>query len=145
MSASGASPKGTIVLIHGLFLTRSSWDGWVDRFSARGFRVLAPGWPGLDGTVAELRADPKPLTELSITKVLDHYDALIRTLDTRPIVMGHSFGGLFAQLLAYRGLASAAVGIDSTAPAGVQTLPFSTLKPRRPSSLTPLTWGARRC
>ena len=133
--------SGTIVLIHGLFLNRSSWDGWIERFSARGFRVLAPGWPGLDGTVAELRADPAPLTELSIAKVLDHYDSFIRTLDSKPIVVGHSFGGLFAQLLAYRDLASAAVGIDPTAPAGVFTLPFSTLKASAPVLSNPLNVG----
>lgn len=141
MTESGAAPKSTIVLIHGLFLTRSSWDGWIDRFSARGFRVLAPGWPGLDGTVAELRADSTPLTDLSIAKVLDHYDTFIRALDAKPIVMGHSFGGLFAQLLAYRGLASAAVGIDPTAPAGVFTLPFSTLKASAPVLANPLNLG----
>jgi pimeloyl-ACP methyl ester carboxylesterase len=141
MTASGAAPNGTIVLIHGLFLSCSSWDGWIDRFSARGFRVLAPGWPGVDGTVAELRADPTSLTELSIARVLDHYDAFIRTLGTKPIVMGHSFGGLFAQLLAYRGLVSAAVGIDPTAPAGVLTLPISTLKASAPVLSNPLNVG----
>jgi pimeloyl-ACP methyl ester carboxylesterase len=141
MTAPGAAPNGTIVLIHGLFLNRSSWDGWIDRFAARGFRALAPGWPGIDGTVAELRADPTPLTELSIAKVLDHYERFIRTLDTKPIVMGHSFGGLFAQLLAYRGLASAAVGIDPTAPAGVLTLPFSTLKASAPVLSNPFNVG----
>ena len=113
----------------------------IARFTARGFRVLAPGWPGLDRTVAELRADPTPLTELSIARVLDHYDAVIRSLDTKPIVMGHSFGGLFAQLLAYRGLASVAVGIDATAPAGVLTLPFSTLKASAPVLSNPLNVG----
>jgi pimeloyl-ACP methyl ester carboxylesterase len=141
MTASGTSTRRTIVLIHGLFLSRSSWDGWIDRFSVRGFRVLAPGWPGVEGSVAAIRADPTPLTELSIAKVLDYYDNLIRTLGTKPIVIGHSFGGLFAQLLAYRGLASAAVGIDPTAPAGVSTLPFSTLKASAPVLSNPFNIG----
>jgi len=141
MTASGAAPNGTIVLIHGLFLNHTSWDCWIDRFSARGFRVLAPGWPGTEGTVAQLRADPTPLTQLSIAKVIDHYDGLIRTLDSKPIIMGHSFGGLFAQLLAYRGLGSAVVGIDSTAPAGVLSLPFSTLKASAPVLSNPLNIG----
>lgn len=141
MTASGAALNRTIVLIHGLFLNHASWDGWVDRFTARGLRVLAPGWPGLNGSVAELRSDPAPLADLSIAKVLDHYDRLIRELDGKPIIMGHSFGGLFAQLLAYRGLATAAVGIDSTAPAGVSTLPFSTLKASAPVLSNPFNIG----
>lgn len=81
------------------------------------------------------------MTELSIEKVLAYYDNFIRALDTRPIVMGHSFGGLFAQLLAYRGLASAAVGIDPTAPAGVTVLPFSTLKASAPVLANPFNVG----
>ena len=141
MTTSGTAPNGTIVLIHGLFLSRASWDGWIDRYSERGFRVLAPGWPGMDGTVAELRADPTPLTNLSIAKVLDYYDDYIRAIGVKPIVMGHSFGGLFAQLLAYRGLASVGVGIDPTAPAGVSTLPFSTLKASAPVLSNPLNVG----
>ncbi|HMD03381.1 MAG TPA: alpha/beta fold hydrolase [Candidatus Baltobacteraceae bacterium] len=131
-----------IVLIHGLFLTWSSWDGWVERFSARGFEVLAPGWPGLEGTVAELRSDPTPLTQLNIEKVVDHFDEKIRAFDSPPIIMGHSFGGLFAQILAYRGLGSAVVGVDPGAPAGVLSLPFSTLRAAAPVLANPLNIGA---
>ena len=131
----------TVVLIHGLFLTHSSWEKWVDRYSARGMRVLAPAWPGLEGTVEELRADPTPLKKLDIRTVLDHFDALIRALDAPPIIMGHSFGGLFAQLLAYRGLGSAAVGIDAGAPVGVLSLPLSTLKAGAPVLANPFNIG----
>jgi pimeloyl-ACP methyl ester carboxylesterase len=90
----------TIVLIHGLFLTHSSWEKWVEHYAARGFTVLAPGWPGLDGTVEELRNDPAPLAKLDIKTVLDDLVSFIERLDEQPIVLGHSFGGLFAQLLA---------------------------------------------
>lgn len=127
-----------IVLIHGLFLHSSSWEKWVDRFSAKGFEVIAAPWPGLEGTVEDLRRDPTPLTKLSIETVLDHFDALIRGLDSPPIVMGHSFGGLFAQLLGYRGLGKAIVGLDATAPKGVFELPFSTLKASAPVLANPL-------
>ena len=130
--ASGQSNAKTIVLIHGLFLTWSSWEKWVERYSARGFNVLAPGWPGLEGSVESLRSDSTPLTKLDIKTVVDHFDALLRQLESPPIVMGHSFGGLFAQLLGYRNVASAVVGIDPTAPAGVLELPFSTLKASAP-------------
>ncbi len=128
----------SIVLIHGLFLTKSSWQNWVDRYAARGFNVTALAWPGLDRSVQDLRADPTPLMDLSIEKVLDALDASIRALDASAVIMGHSFGGLFAQLLAYRGLGSAVVGIDATAPAGVLELPFSTLKASAPVLANPL-------
>ena len=128
----------SVVLIHGLFLTKSSWQGWVDRYTSRGFNVLAAAWPGLDRSVAELRADPSPLIDLTIEKILDDLDASVRAFDSSAIIMGHSFGGLFAQLLAYRGLGSAVVGIDATAPAGVLDLPFSTLKASAPVLANPL-------
>lgn len=138
--ASETNPR-TIVLIHGLFLTHSSWDQWLTRYRARGFNVLAPGWPGLEGSVEELRSDPTPLTKLDIKTVVDHLAAFIQGLDSLPIVMGHSFGGLFAQLLGYRGLATAVVGIDPGAPAGVLALPFSTLKASAPVLANPLNIG----
>jgi pimeloyl-ACP methyl ester carboxylesterase len=128
----------TIVLIHGLFLSWTSWEKWVERYSERGFKVEAPAWPGLGGSVEELRADPTPFTKLDIKTVVDYYDGLLRQMDSPPILMGHSFGGLFAQLLAYRGLASAVVGIDPLAPAGVLSLPFSTLKASAPVLANPL-------
>jgi pimeloyl-ACP methyl ester carboxylesterase len=135
------SASRNIVLIHGLFLTWSSWEGWVERYTARGFNVLAPGWPGLEGTVEQLRADPTPFTKLNIETVVGHYDRIIRELDSPPIIMGHSFGGLFAQLLAYRGLGAAAVGVDPGSPAGVLSLPFSTLKAGAPVLANPLNIG----
>jgi pimeloyl-ACP methyl ester carboxylesterase len=133
--------KPTIVLIHGLFLNWQSWDEWVKRYEARGFEVLTPGWPGLDETVDELRADPRPLTMLDIKMVLEYLDDFVRALDRPAIIMGHSFGGLFAQLLAYRGLGSAIVGIHPGAPAGVLALPFSTLKASAPVLANPLNSG----
>ncbi len=136
-----ANATRPIVLIHGLFLNWESWENWTQRYRARGFTVFTPGWPGLDGTVEELRADPTPLTQLSIKKVLDYLDAFVRKLETPPIIMGHSFGGLFAQLLAYRGLGAAVVGIDPAAPAGVLELPFSTLKGSAPVLANPFNVG----
>jgi pimeloyl-ACP methyl ester carboxylesterase len=141
MQSTKNGSSDTIVLIHGLFLSHSSWDTWVERYTARGFTVIAVPWPGLAGSVEELRADPTPLTELSIEKVLDHLDTVVASLDAPPIIMGHSFGGLFAQLLAYRGRGSAVVGIDSTAPAGVLDLPFSTLKSSAPVLANPFNIG----
>jgi pimeloyl-ACP methyl ester carboxylesterase len=140
-ASSDANAARDVVLIHGLFLNWSSWDTWVSRYTARGLTVHALPWPGLEGTVEQLRSDPSPLTKLDIKTVLDHLDGLIRALGSKPIIMGHSFGGLFAQLLAYRGLGCAAVGVDPTAPAGVLELPFSTLKGGAPVLANPLNVG----
>jgi pimeloyl-ACP methyl ester carboxylesterase len=118
----------TIVLIHGLWLTPRSWEPWVDRFRSMGHTVLAPSWPGLEGEVEALNRDPSPLRGLGIAKILDHYEHIIRRLDTRPIIMGHSFGGLFTQLLVDRGLASAGVPISAGQTMGVLTLPPAMLR-----------------
>lgn len=104
----------TIVLIHGLWMTARSWERWADRYEQAGYRVLAPAWPGLEGDVEALRADPSPLTRLSVAEILDHYERLIRELDQPPIIMGHSFGGAFVQVLLDRGLGAAGVAISST-------------------------------
>jgi pimeloyl-ACP methyl ester carboxylesterase len=130
-----------IVLIHGLFLASSSWDGWAERYRRRGYNVVAPAWPGLEGSVEDLRADPTPFTQLNIEMVVGHYDRIVREFDAPPIIMGHSFGGLFAQLLAYRGLGSAVVGLEPGAPAGVLSLPFSTLKAGSPVLANPFNVG----
>jgi pimeloyl-ACP methyl ester carboxylesterase len=108
-----ADPANTVVLIHGLWMTPRSWEGWAARYEARGYRVLAPAWPGLEVEVEELRRDPSPLTRLDVRKVVDHYDGIIRGLDSPPIVMGHSLGGTITQLLLDRGLGAAGVGVAS--------------------------------
>jgi pimeloyl-ACP methyl ester carboxylesterase len=149
MSSTGSDPTSaqTIVLIHGMWMTPLSWEHWANRFSDRGHRVLAPAWPGLDREPAELRRDPSPLRGLSITDVVDHYDKIIRGLDRPPIIIGHSFGGLYAQLLLDRGLGAAGVALGTGAPKGVLRLPLSTLRaawpalgnPRNLHKETPLT------
>lgn len=130
-----------VVLIHGLFLSWSSWEKWVERYTLRGLHVLPLAWPGLEGSVQELRSDPAPLKRLDVKKVVDHLERAIADLKPAPIIMGHSFGGLFAQILAYRGLGSAVVGLDPGAPAGVLSLPFSTLKATAPVLANPLSIG----
>ena len=118
-----------IVLIHGLWMTPSSWDTWAERFRAAGHEVIVPGWPGIDGrTPQDIRRDPSALKGLGITDIVDQYEAIIRALPEKPIIMGHSFGGLFAQMLADRGLGVAVVGVTPGQPAGVPTLPLNTLR-----------------
>ncbi|WP_446216341.1 alpha/beta hydrolase [Micromonospora sp. IBHARD004] len=126
-----SAPTGrvdTIVLIHGLWMTSRSWEHWVDRYEAQGFRVLAPAWPGMEGEVEALRADPTPIAQQRVADIVDHYEAIIRDQPRPPIIMGHSFGGLFAQLLISRGLGAAGVGVHPAPVKGVLKLPLSTLR-----------------
>jgi pimeloyl-ACP methyl ester carboxylesterase len=139
MSATAAPPP--IVLIHGLWMTPASWEGWQRRFEERGHRVLAPAWPRMDKPLDQLRAHPEQLAGLGIAEILDHYEAIIRGLDTPPIVIGHSFGGLFAQLLLARGLGVAGVGLDAATPKGITTLPLSTIRASSPLLANPLNKG----
>jgi pimeloyl-ACP methyl ester carboxylesterase len=120
-------PKN-IVLIPGLWLTALSWEHWVERYSARGFHVVARSWPGMEGDIAALRENPSAIEQLGVGEIVEHYDRIIRELDSAPIIIGHSFGGLFTQILLDHGLGAAGVAIDSAPARGVFTLPWSTLK-----------------
>jgi pimeloyl-ACP methyl ester carboxylesterase len=111
-----------IVLIHGFWMTPRSWEHWIPRYEGFGYRVIAPPYPGFEVEVEALRADPSPIEKLTIDGVADHYEAIIRKLDTPPIIIGHSFGGMVTQLLLDRGLGAAAVVIDSALVKGIRTL-----------------------
>jgi pimeloyl-ACP methyl ester carboxylesterase len=117
-----------IVLIHGLWVTPRSWEHWVAHYSAQGFQVLAPAWPGVEGEVEDLRADPSAMAGVDFHDVVNRYESVIRNLDRPPILIGHSFGGAVVQVLLDRGLGSAGVAIDSAAVKGVLPLPLSTLR-----------------
>src|SRR2546421_5503815 len=125
-----------IVLIHGMWMTPHSWDDWIYHYADRGYRASAPGWPGVKNP-EETRHDPSALRRLGIKKVVDHYDEIIRGLDEPPIIIGHSFGGLFAQLLLDRGLGAAAVAIGTAPPSGILLLPPSTLRAGFPALKNP--------
>jgi pimeloyl-ACP methyl ester carboxylesterase len=127
----------TIVLIHGLWMTPRSWEKWVERFEARGHRAIAPSWPGLEGDVEAIRADPSPLRGLGVAEIADHYERIIRDLERPPIIIGHSFGGLITQLLLDRGLGAAGVAIGTAPVKGVLVLPPSTLRAAWPALRNP--------
>ena len=127
----------TIVLIHGLWLTPLSWEHWIDRYTKRGYKVVAPTWPGMEGGIEDLRRNPDKVAGLGVTEIVDHYDSIVRKMDRPPIIMGHSFGGLFTQILLDRGLGAAGVAIDSAPVKGVLILPFSELKVAWPALKTP--------
>ena len=140
-----SNEKKTILLIHGLWMTALSWEHWVDRYSAKGYRVIARSWPGMEGDIDELRRDPSPIATLGVTEVVDHYESIIRELDSPPIIMGHSFGGLITQILLDRGWGAAGVAISTAAAKGVILLPFSTIKVVLPAlSIRPTITGPCR-
>ena len=142
MSTNGrGSNKPTIVLIHGLWLTPRSWEGWIDRYQKVGYKVIAPSWPGLEGEVEAIRKNPSALKGLKLKTVVDHYDRIIRKLDAQPILMGHSFGGLIVQMLVDRGLGSAGILVDSAQTAGVPVLPFSTIRATLPILGNPFSYN----
>jgi alpha-beta hydrolase superfamily lysophospholipase len=118
----------TIVLIHGLWMTPLCWEHWIDRYESHGHTALAPTWPRMDVPIDELRRDPSALGGLGITEIVDHYEKIIRALERPPILMGHSFGGLFLQLLLDRGLGAAGVAIHPGPVKGVYRLPLSALR-----------------
>lgn len=122
-----------IVLIHGLWMTPSSWDTWAGRYRTRGHQVIVPGWPGIDDrTPQDVRRDPSALEDVGILEIVAAYEELIRSLPEAPIIMGHSFGGIFLQMLLDRGLGRAGVAVQPGNTAGVSTLPASTLRTGMP-------------
>ena len=133
----GNHPTDTIVLIHGLWLTSLSWERWVAHYTSRGYRVIAPSWPLMDGEIEDLRSDPSRVASLGVTEIVDHYDTIIRALDHPPIIIGHSFGGLITQILLDRGLGAAGVAIDPAPVKGILVLPFASIKSAFPALKNP--------
>jgi pimeloyl-ACP methyl ester carboxylesterase len=130
----------TIVLIHGAWMSPLCWEHFSQRYEAAGYRCLAPSWPGDERPVAELQRAPLPeLADLSVGKIVDHYERIIRELPEPPILMGHSFGGLFVQMLLDRGLGAAGVAIDPGPPRGVIPRPIA-LWAALPVFLSPFSW-----
>jgi non-heme chloroperoxidase len=128
-NASGLEP---VVFVHGLWLLSSSWQPWRDLFEANGYTTIAPGWPNDPATVAEAREHPEAFANKMVQQVTDHYLGAIGKLTRRPVVVGHSFGGLIAQKIAGAGVAAATVSIDNAPFKGVLPLPVSALKSASP-------------
>ena len=128
-NANGLTP---VVFIHGLWLLPSSWDRWAALFEEAGYAPLAPGWPDDPDTVEEARANQEVFARKTVGQVVDHFSEIIGRLERKPAVIGHSFGGLFAQMLAGRGLSAASVAIDPAPFRGVLALPISAVKAIRP-------------
>jgi non-heme chloroperoxidase len=126
------SGRVPVVFIHGLWLLPSSWDRWAAVFDEAGYTPVSPGWPDDPDTVAEGLADPEVFANKTIGQVADHYAQVIGTLTRKPAVIGHSFGGLLAEIIAGRGLSAATVSVDGAPFRGVLPLPVSALKAALP-------------
>ncbi len=130
--------KTPVVFVHGLWLLPSSWDRWATLFDEAGYAPLQPGWPDDPETVEEANAHPEVFAHKTIGQVADHYAEVIGQLQKKPAVIGHSFGGLLAQILAGRGLSATTVAIDPAPFRGVLPLPYSSLKAASPVLGNPL-------
>ena len=127
-----ASGKTPAVFVHGLWLLPSSWDRWAEVFEGAGYTALTPGWPDDPETVPEAKQNPDVFAGKTVGQVADHFEDVIRKLDREPAVIGHSFGGLLAQILAGRGVSRATVAVDPAPFRGVLPLPISALKAASP-------------
>jgi non-heme chloroperoxidase len=136
-NSSGLTP---VVFVHGLWMLPNSWDRWREAFGAAGYATLAPGWPDDPETVKEANANPERLAGKTVGQIADHMQAVISNLSKPPAVIGHSFGGLLAQILAGRGLSKVTVAIDPAPFQGVLPLPVSALKSASPVLKNPTNY-----
>jgi non-heme chloroperoxidase len=123
-----ASDRTPVVFVHGLWLLAGSWDNWVGTFEEAGYAALSPGWPGDPESVEEAKANPDLFAQQTIAGTADHYGQVIGRLSRKPAVIGHSFGGLLAQIIAGRGLSAATVSMSPAPYRGILPLPISSLR-----------------
>jgi pimeloyl-ACP methyl ester carboxylesterase len=127
----------TIVLVHGFWVTPRSWEHWITHYEAKGYRVIAPGYPGFEVEVEALRADPQIIADVTVPAIIAKLEGVIRGLDQPPIIMGHSAGGAFTQILLDHGLGAAGVALNSAPTEGVRVVPLSQLKSTLPAFRSP--------
>src|SRR3954471_17940194 len=137
-NASHATP---VVFVHGLWLLPSSWDRWVTLFEEAGYVGVTPGWPDDPETVAEAREHPEVFASKGIREIADYEETIIRRLDRKPVIIGHSFGGLLTMILAGRGLATASIAISPAPFRGVLPLPLAALRTASVALRNPANWN----
>ena len=115
----------TVVLVHGFWVTPRSWEQWIEHYESKGLRVLAPAYPGFEVEVEALNADPAPIERVTVRQIIEHLEAAVGALDSPPIIMGHSAGGVFTQILLDHGFGAAGVAINSAPTEGVKRVPLS--------------------
>jgi pimeloyl-ACP methyl ester carboxylesterase len=127
----------TIVLVHGFWVTPRSWEGWVAHYEAKGYTVLAPAYPGFDVEVEALNADTTPIEQLTVAAIVERLTGVLEGLATPPIIIGHSAGGVFTQLMLDKGYGAAGVALNSAPTEGVKVVPLSQLKATFPVLRSP--------
>jgi pimeloyl-ACP methyl ester carboxylesterase len=141
VARANATTATPVVFVHGLWLLPSSWDRWAAFFEEAGLVALTPGWPDDPETVEEAKEHPEVFAGKGIEQIADHHEELIRRLDRKPVVIGHSFGGLLTEILAGRGLAAASVAISPAPSRGVLPLPLSALRVASIALRNPANWN----
>jgi non-heme chloroperoxidase len=141
IARANASASTPVVFVHGLWLLPSSWERWAALFEEAGYVALTPGWPDDPETVEEARAHPEVFAGKGIGDIADHHEAIIGSLERKPAVIGHSFGGLLTMILAGRGLAAASVAISPAPFRGVLPLPVSALRTASVALRNPANWN----
>jgi pimeloyl-ACP methyl ester carboxylesterase len=127
----------TIVLVHGFWVTPRSWENWISHYESKGFTVIAPGYPGYEVEVEALNADPTPILQSTVPQIIGHFESVLRELDTPPIIIGHSAGGAFTQILLDHGFGAAGVALNSAPTEGVRVVPLSQVKSTFPVLKSP--------
>ena len=141
IARANATTATPVVFVHGLWLLPSSWDRWLTLFEEAGYVGVTPGWPDDPETVAEARQHPEVFAGKGIREIADYEEAIIRRLDRKPVIIGHSFGGLLTMILAGRGLATASISISPAPFRGVLPLPFSALRSASVALRNPANWN----
>lgn len=132
-----SSATSTIVLVHGFWVTPRSWENFIARYQAMGYRVLAPAYPGFEVEVEALNRDPTPIKQVTVPKIIQRLESTIRELESPPILIGHSAGGAFVQILLDHGYGVCGVAMNSAPTEGVRVAPLSQLKSTFPVLRSP--------
>ncbi|GAA0222551.1 alpha/beta hydrolase [Cryptosporangium japonicum] len=127
----------TIVLVHGFWVTPRSWENWISHYENKGFRVLAPAYPGYEVEVEALNADPTPVLRSTVPQIIGHLESVLRGLESPPIIIGHSAGGAFTQILLDHGFGAVGVAMNSAPTEGVRVVPLSQVKSTFPALKSP--------
>ena len=132
----------TIVLIHGFWVTPRSWEDWIKHYEAKGYKVIAPAYPGFEVEVEALNADPSPIEAVTVPQIIGHLEEIVTGLDKPPILIGHSAGGVFTQILLDHGYGAAGVVIDSAPAEGVSSALVTPVTCASPSTIGPTASSA---
>jgi pimeloyl-ACP methyl ester carboxylesterase len=127
MSAESTTPDA-IVLVHGFWVTPRSWEHWITHYEGKGYRVLAPAYPGFEVEVEALNADTAPIEAVTVPQIIEHLESVVGAVDSAPIIIGHSAGGVFTQILLDHGFGAAGVAINSAPTEGVKRVPLSQVR-----------------